>query len=159
MGEAIKDGLKSWKVTSITALHIAKKSSPSMAIWFPRKKKETCLLYLLARSQGHKGILGLVFPLETPTDSPHQIFTQHLHKLQSQSTMNNKITNHLHPPTKINQQSTKIHYQITKPMHRPTKVLDKTTPLPTILPRLNHERKPPDFSLFWQKHIPNSMSV
>ena len=40
MGEAIEDGLKTGKVTSLTALQAANKSSPSMAAGFARKKKE-----------------------------------------------------------------------------------------------------------------------
>ncbi|KAK4724271.1 hypothetical protein R3W88_027050 [Solanum pinnatisectum] len=40
MGEAIEDGLKFGKVTSLTALQAANKASPSIATGFARKKKE-----------------------------------------------------------------------------------------------------------------------
>ncbi|KAG5570231.1 hypothetical protein H5410_059997 [Solanum commersonii] len=74
-----------------------------------------------ARGQGHKGILGL----ETPTYFPPQIITNHLHKLQSQSTIHNRITKSHHLSTKINHQPTKIQYQITKPMHQSIEISDK----------------------------------
>ena len=107
------------------------------------KRKRMSLLYLLAQGQGHKGILGLVLPLETPTDSPPLIITNHLDKLHFQSTMHNRTTNHHHRTTKhhhlstkINHQLIKIHHQITKPMYQPTKVLDKITQIPIIYPAL-----------------------
>ena len=100
------------------------------------KRKRMSLLNLLAQGQGHKGILGLVLPLETPTDSPPLIITNHLHKLHFQSTMHNRTTNHHHLSTKINHQPTKIHHQITKPIYQPTKVLDKTNQIPIIYPAL-----------------------
>ena len=143
MGEAIEDRLKSGKVTSLTALQAANKSSPSMAAGFARKRKRMSPLYLLAQGQGHKGILGLVLPSETPTNSPPLIITNHLHKLHFQSTMHNRTTNHHHRTTKhhhlstkINHQLIKIHHQITKPMYQPTKVLDKITQIPIIYPAL-----------------------
>ncbi|XP_049397433.1 uncharacterized protein LOC125861619 [Solanum stenotomum] len=46
MGEAIEDGLKSGKVTSLTALQAANKSSPSITTEFTRKKKEdVCCIF------------------------------------------------------------------------------------------------------------------
>ena len=103
---------------------------------FLGKRKRMSLLYLLAQGQGHKGILVLVLLLETPTDSPPLIITNHLHKLHFQSTMHNRTTNHHHLSTKINHQPTKIHHQITKPIYQPTKVLDKTNQIPIIYPAL-----------------------
>ena len=107
------------------------------------KRKRMSLLYLLAQGQGHKGILGLVLPSETPTNSPPLIITNHLHKLHFQSTMHNRTTNHHHRTTnhhhlstKINHQPTKKHHQITKPMYQPIKVLDKTTQITIIYPAL-----------------------
>ena len=99
------------------------------------KRKRMSLLNLLAQGQGHKGILGLVIPLETPTDSP-PLITNHLYKLHFQFTIHNRTTNHHHLSTKINHQPTKIHHQITKPIYQPTKVLDKTTQIPIIYPAL-----------------------
>ncbi|KAG5596651.1 hypothetical protein H5410_037883 [Solanum commersonii] len=66
IGEAIEDGLKSRKVTSLTALQAANKSSPFMATGFARKKKEdvsTVSFSPRPRPQRYFGSGSAIFPV------------------------------------------------------------------------------------------------
>ena len=136
MGEAIEDGLKTGKVTSLTALQAANKSSPSMAAGFARKKKEDVSVESFSpRSRpqryfesgsaiGNTNRFSTVNNYQPPPQAPLPIYYAQQNYQPSPPIYQNQ------PPTY------QIHHQITKPIYQPTKVLDKTTQIPIIYPAL-----------------------
>ncbi|XP_049385670.1 uncharacterized protein LOC125849743 [Solanum stenotomum] len=141
--EAIEDGLKSGKVTNLTALQAANKSSPSMATGFTRKKKED----MFAISFSPRPRPQRYFGSDSAIGNSDRFPTSNIYPPSPQAPIPIYYAQQNYqapPPVYQNQPLT---YQNTLPNHQANAPVyqnpGQNNPNANNLPRPNLERKPP----------------